>query len=47
MKLCTNSIIMGNVRIVDNVMIGANSLVNKDLTEAGTYVGNPVKKLEK
>lgn len=40
-----NSIIIGPVQIGDDVTIGANSLVNKDLLEPGVYVGSPVKKI--
>lgn len=41
----SNSVIMGPVTICDNVVIGAMSLVNKDITEPGTYVGCPVRKI--
>ena len=34
------------VQICDNVVIGAGSVVTKDLMEAGIYAGNPVKKLK-
>lgn len=44
-ELCTNSLILGHVRIEDDVLIGANSLVIKDITESGVYVGNPIKKI--
>lgn len=37
--------IIGDIKIVDNVIIGANSLVNKSIDESGIYVGNPVKKI--
>ena len=40
-----HSLILGPVRIGDNITIGANSLVNKDLPEAGIYVGSPVRKI--
>ena len=33
------------VSICDNVVIGAGSVVTKDIIEPGIYVGNPVKKL--
>jgi acetyltransferase-like isoleucine patch superfamily enzyme len=33
------------VRIADNVVIGAGSVVTKDIAEAGTYAGNPARKL--
>lgn len=38
--------ILGPVTICDNVIIGAMSLVNKDITEPGIYVGIPVKKIK-
>lgn len=41
----TNSVVIGPVRICDNVIIGAISLVNKDITEPGVYVGTPVRKI--
>jgi len=42
----TNSTILP-VRIVDNVVIGAGSVVTKDILEPGIYAGNPVRKLRK
>jgi len=33
------------VKICDNVVIGAGSVVTKDITQAGFYAGNPAKKL--
>ncbi len=33
------------VSICDNVVIGAGSVVTKDITESGVYAGNPAKKL--
>jgi acetyltransferase-like isoleucine patch superfamily enzyme len=33
------------VTICDNVVIGAGSVVTKNITLPGTYVGNPAKKL--
>jgi acetyltransferase-like isoleucine patch superfamily enzyme len=35
------------VRIVDDVVIGAGSVVTKDITMAGTYAGNPARRLER
>ncbi len=40
----TNSTILP-VRIVDNVVIGAGSVVTKDILEPGIYAGNPARKL--
>ncbi len=34
------------VKICDNVVIGAGSVVTKDILEPGTYVGNPAKKIK-
>ncbi len=33
------------VRIVDDVVIGAGAVVTRDITEAGTYAGNPARRL--
>lgn len=33
------------VRIVDDVVIGAGSVVTKDIAAAGTYAGNPARRL--
>lgn len=33
------------VKVCDNVVIGSMSYVNKDITEPGTYVGCPIKKI--
>lgn len=35
------------VNICDNVVIGAGSLVTKDVIESGVYLGNPVKLMKK
>jgi acetyltransferase-like isoleucine patch superfamily enzyme len=34
------------VSIIDNVVIGAGSVVTKNITESGTYMGNPAKKIK-
>jgi acetyltransferase-like isoleucine patch superfamily enzyme len=34
------------VSICDDVVIGAGSVVTKDITESGTYVGNPAARLK-
>ena len=41
----SNSSIMP-VTICDDVVIGAGSVVTKNITESGTYVGNPARKLK-
>lgn len=40
-----NSVVIGPVRICDNVMVGAMSLVNRDIDEPGIYVGSPARKI--
>ena len=40
----TNASIMP-VSICDDVVIGAGSVVTKDITESGTYAGNPARKM--
>jgi acetyltransferase-like isoleucine patch superfamily enzyme len=46
-----NNVIIGTnatvlpVTIVDDVVIGAGSVVTKDITEPGIYAGNPLRKL--
>jgi acetyltransferase-like isoleucine patch superfamily enzyme len=42
----TNATILP-VSICDNVVIGAGSVVTKDITEPGVYVGNPARLLRK
>lgn len=37
------SVVLCNTRIGDDVIIGANSLVSKDLPSNGVYAGNPAK----
>jgi acetyltransferase-like isoleucine patch superfamily enzyme len=33
------------VTITDHVVIGAGSVVTKDITESGIYAGNPARKI--
>jgi len=40
------TVIIDKVRICDNVIIGANSVVIRDIDKAGTYAGNPVRKIK-
>lgn len=39
------SIILGDVKIGDNAIIGASTLILKDVEPNTTYVGNPAKKI--
>jgi acetyltransferase-like isoleucine patch superfamily enzyme len=43
-SLGTNATILP-VNICDNVVVGAGSVVTKDITEAGVYAGNPAKRI--
>lgn len=42
----TNTALINNINIVDNVIVGMNSNVIKSITESGVYVGNPLKKIK-
>jgi len=33
------------VRVADNVVIGAGAVVTRDITQAGTYAGNPARRI--
>lgn len=39
-------ILPGCNKIVDDVVIGAGAVVAKNITESGTYVGNPIRKIK-
>lgn len=41
--IAANSTIIGDITIGDNVIVGAGSVVTKDLPSNGVYVGNPAK----
>ena len=47
-----NNVLIGSnatilpVSICDDVIIGAGSVVTKDITKPGVYVGNPAKKIK-
>jgi len=41
----SKTMILPNVRIASNVIIAADSLVTKSITESGVYAGHPVKKV--
>ncbi len=40
-----NTIVLPNVRIGENVIVGAGSVVTKDLEPNGVYVGSPAKRI--
>ncbi|MCV9878017.1 serine O-acetyltransferase [Brenneria izbisi] len=42
-----NSVIVGNVKIGDNVIIGASTLVIKDIPANSVVIGNPARIIEK
>ena len=44
--LGTNSSIIEKKYLSHNIKIGANSVVIRDITESGTYVGTPAKRIE-
>ena len=44
--LGTNSSIREKIIVSDDVIIGLNSGVVKNITESGTYVGNPLRKIK-
>lgn len=44
--VCANSVITKGVEIVDCVVIGANSVVTKSISESGLYAGLPAKKIK-
>lgn len=41
----SQSVVANNITICPNCVIGAGSVVCHDITEAGTYVGNPIKRI--
>lgn len=43
----SNSVICSGVSICDHVVIGANSVVFRNIMESGVYVGNPARFLKK
>ena len=46
-KMYANSIILGDINVVDDVVLGANSLLLKDALVSGVYLGSPAKLFEK
>lgn len=43
--LGTNSTLIDNITLTDDVSLGASTLVNKDIKEAGLYVGVPYRRI--
>ena len=41
--VASNSTVLGNITVGDNVIIGGGSVVTEDLPENGVYVGNPAR----
>lgn len=44
--LCTGVIVLGDITIGENTLIGANSLVLTDCAPNSTYVGSPLRKIK-
>jgi len=40
------AVVIDNIFICDNTIVGAGSVVIQDIKEAGTYVGNPAKRIK-
>lgn len=40
------SVVSNNINITSGCMVGAGAVVVKDITEAGTYVGVPARKVD-
>ena len=40
------SVIVNNISVESRITVGAGTVVVKDLIDAGTYVGNPAKKIK-
>ena len=45
--IASHCVISAGVKIGNNIIIGANSFVNKDLEDGWFYAGNPVKKIKR
>lgn len=41
--LCANAVLIDGVTLGDNVIVGANSFVNKNIPDNSIYAGNPVR----
>jgi maltose O-acetyltransferase len=45
-QIGAGAIVLGGVTICDNVLVGAGAVVNKNIDEAGIYVGVPARKIK-
>jgi sugar O-acyltransferase (sialic acid O-acetyltransferase NeuD family) len=45
-RIGTNASVLPGITICDDVVIGAGAVVNRDITESGTYVGVPAKRIK-
>lgn len=43
----TGSVVFGEIKIGNNVIIGSNSVVNKDIPDNCTVVGNPMRIIQR
>lgn len=46
-SISTNAVVFGNITIGNNVRIGAGAIVNKDIPDCCTVVGNPFRIIKK
>jgi UDP-3-O-[3-hydroxymyristoyl] glucosamine N-acyltransferase len=44
--IASNVAFVNGKTTVGNVIVGIGSVVDKDLTEAGTYIGHPIRKIK-
>lgn len=45
-KIYCGAKVLGEIKITDNVVIGANAVVTKNILKPGTYAGIPAKKIK-
>ena len=45
-EIGTGTQIIQGTRIIDQIIIGAGSTIIRDIEEAGTYVGSPVRRIK-
>ncbi len=46
-KLCANAIILGDISVCDDSIIGAGAVVLQSIMVPGTYVGTPARRVDK